>query len=71
MPHPPLPGPEARDGVYAFMRTQDVTAVTGVHPVRLPPASLDHPRGPRALSTAPDCELWRDVPAVWLARLPH
>ena len=70
VPRPPLPAPEARDGVHAFLRTQEVTAVTGVHLVRLPPASPDDPREPRALSPAPDWELWRDVWAAWLARLP-
>ena len=67
---PPVLAPVARDGVHAFLRTQEVTAVTGVHLVRLPPASPDDPRGPRALSPAPDWELWRDVWAVWLTRLP-
>ena len=52
---PPLPAPAARDGVHTFLRTQEVTAVTGVHLVRLPPAPPDDPRGPRALSPAPDC----------------
>ena len=70
VPRPPLPAPEARDEVHAFLRTQEVTAVTGVHLVRLPPESPDDPRGPRALSPAPDWELWRDVWATWLARLP-
>ena len=35
--------------MQAFLRTQEVTAVTGVHLVRLPPESPDNPRGPRAL----------------------
>ena len=51
---PPLPAPAARDGVHTFLRTQEVTAITGVHLVRLPPAPPDDPRGPRALSSAPD-----------------
>ena len=46
VPRPLLPGPEARDWVHAFLRTQEVTAVTGVHLVRLPPASPDAPWGP-------------------------
>ena len=46
---PPLPAPAARDGVHTFLRRQEVTAVTGVHLVRLPPTPLDDPRGPRAL----------------------
>ena len=70
VPRPPLPAPEARDGVHAFLRTQDVPAVTGVHLVRLLPASPDDPWGPRALSPTPDWELWRNVWATWLARLP-
>ena len=70
VPRPPLRGPAARDGVHAFLRTQEVTAVTGVHLVRLPRASPDSPRGPRALSPAQDWELWRDVWAAWLTRFP-
>ena len=69
VPRPPLPAPAARDGVHTFLRTQEVTAVTGVHLVRLPPAPPDDPRGPRALSPAPDWELWRDAWAAWLPRL--
>ena len=67
---PPLPAPAARDGVHTFVQTQEVTAVTGVHLVRLPSARPDNPRGPRALSPAPDWELWRDVRAAWLTHLP-
>ena len=59
VPGPPLLAPAARDGVHTFLRTQEVTAVTGVHLVRLPPTPLDDPRGPRALGPAPDWELWR------------
>ena len=70
VPRPPLPAPAARDGVHTFLRTQEVTAVTGVHLVRLPPAPPDDPRGPRALSPAPDWELWRHAWAAWLPRLP-
>ena len=70
VPRPPLPAPAARDGVHSFLRTQEVTAVTGVHLVRLPPTPLDDPRGPRALGPAPDCQLWRDAWAAWLPRLP-
>ena len=70
VPRPPLPAPAARDGVHTFLRTQEVTAVTGVHLVRLPPTPLDDPRGPRALGPAPDWELWRDAWAAWLPRLP-
>ena len=70
VPRPPLPAPAARDGVHTFLRTQEVTADTGVHLVRLPPAPPDDPRGPRALSPAPDWELWRDAWAAWLPRLP-
>ena len=69
-PRPPLPAPAAREGVHTFLRTQGVTPVTGVHLVRLPLAPPDDPRGPRALSPAPDWELWRDACAAWLPRLP-
>ena len=70
VPRPPLPALAARDGVHTFMRTQEVTAVTGVHLVRQPPAPPNDPRGPRALSPAPDWELWRDLWAAWLPCLP-
>ena len=70
VPRPPLPAPAARDGVHTFLRTQEVTAITGVHLVRLPSAPPDDPQGPRALSPAPDWELWRDVWAAWLTQLP-
>ena len=70
VPRPPLPAPAARDGVHTFLRTQEVTAVTGVLLVRPPLAPPDDPRGPRALSPAPDWELWRDAWAAWLPRLP-
>ena len=70
VPRPPLPAPAARDGVNTFLRTQEVTAVTGVHLVRLPPTPPDEPCGPRALGPAPDWELWRDAWAAWLPRLP-
>ena len=70
VPRPPLPAPAARDGVHTFLQTKEVTAVTGVHLVRLSPAPPDDPRGPRALSPAPDWELWRDTWAAWLPRLP-
>ena len=66
---PPLRAPEALDGVHAFLRTQEVTAVTGVHLVRLPLATPDEPPGPRALSPTPDWGLWRSVWAEWLASL--
>ena len=71
VPHPPLPAPEAQDGAHAFLQTQEVTPVTAVHLVRLPPASLNDPQRPRALSPSPDWELWRDVWAAWLACLPR
>ena len=70
VPRPPLPAPAAQDGVHTFLRTQEVTAVTGVHLVRLPPTPPDDPRGPRALGPAPDWGLWRDAWAAWLPRLP-
>ena len=79
-PHPPLwgstrtppPPPGARGagrGTHLPANTGG-HAVTGVHLVRLPPAPPDDPRGPRALSPAPDGELWRDGWAAWLPRLP-
>ena len=43
VPRPPLPAPAARDGVHTFLRTQEVTAVTGVHLVRLPPGTTRRP----------------------------
>ena len=58
-PRHPLPAPTARDAVHAFLRTQEVTEVTGVHLVRLHPATPDDPRGHSTLSPAPDWELWR------------
>ena len=70
VPRPPVPEPAAQDGVHTFLQTQEITAVTGVYLVRLPSAPPDDPRGPRALSPAPDWELWRDVWAAWLTRLP-
>ena len=70
VPRPPLPAPAARDAVHSFLRTQEVTAVTGVHLVRLPPTPPDDPQGPRALGPAPDWGLWRDAWAAWLPRLP-
>ena len=70
VPRPPLSVPVARDGVHTFLQTQEVTAVTGVHLVRLPSAPPDDPRGPRALSPAPDWQLWSDVWAEWLTHLP-
>ena len=70
VPRPPLPAPASPDGVHTFLRTQEVTAVTGVDLVRLPPAPPDDPWGPRALSPAPDWELWRNARAAWLSRLP-
>ena len=70
VPRPSLLAPVARDGVHTFLRTQEVTAVTGVELVRLPSAPPDDPRGPTALSPAPDWELWRDVWAAWLTGLP-
>ena len=70
VPRPPLPAPAARNGVHAFLRTQEVAAVTGVLLVWLPSSTARDPRGPRALSPAPDWELWRDVWAAWLTHLP-
>ena len=56
--------------MHAFLRTQKVTAVTGVHLLRIPPAPPDDPRWPRALSPTPACGLWRGEWAEWLARPP-
>ena len=61
VPRPPLPAPAAPDGVHTFLRTQEVTAVTGVYLVRLPPATPDDPRGPKSLGPAPNSELLRDA----------
>ena len=46
VPRPPLPAPAALDGVHTFLRTQEVTAVTGVHLVLLPRHHLTTPGGP-------------------------
>ena len=54
VPRPPLLAPAVRDGVHTFLRAQEVTAVTGVHLVRLFPAPPNDPRGRRALSPAQD-----------------
>ena len=70
VPRPPLPAHAARHGVDTFLRTEEVTAVTGVHLVRLPSAPPGNPRGPWALSPAQDWELWRDVWAALLTHLP-
>ena len=70
VPRPPLPASEARDGVHAFLRTWEVTAVTGVNLVRLPPATPDDRLGLRALSPTQDRELWCGLWAEWLACLP-
>ena len=59
-PAPPAGARGAGRG-HAFLQIQEVTAVTGVHLVRLPSASPNDPRGPGALSPTPDRELWRDV----------
>ena len=56
--------------MHGFLRAQEVTAVMGVHLLRLPPATPDNPRGPRALSPTPDWDLWSGVWAEWLACLP-
>ena len=69
VPRPSLPAPEAQDGVHTFLRTQEVTAVKGVHLVRLPPATPNDPRGPRVLSPGPDSELCCGAWPEWLARL--
>ena len=61
----PLAAPEARDGVPAFLRTQEVTAVSEVHLVQPPPATTDDPRGPTQ-----DWDLWCGMWAEWLACLP-
>ena len=68
-PTPPLPAPQARGGVDAFLRNQEVTTVTGVHLVRLPAATPYDPRRPRALSPNPDWVLLHGEWAEWLACL--
>ena len=70
VPRPRLPAPAARDGVHTCLRTQEVTAVAGVHLVRLPPDTTRQPWGPRALGPSRDWGLWRDAWAAWLPRLP-
>ena len=67
---PPLLAPEARDGVHAFLRTQEVTAITGVHLVRLLAATPRQPPRAQAPRPDPDLELWGSVWIEWLARLP-
>ena len=42
----------------------------GGPPSTAPPGTTRRPRGPGALSPAPDWELWRDGWAAWLPRLP-
>ena len=69
-PAPPSRRPRRGTEYTTLLRTQEVTAVTGVYLVRLPPTPLDDPPGPRALSPAPDWELWRDAWAALLPRLP-
>ena len=74
VPRPPLPALAARAGVHTFLRTQVVTAATGVHLVRLPSAPADDPRAPRALSLARDWELWlTHLPPQcrWMATSPR
>ena len=70
VPRPPPPGARGAGRGTHLPANTGVTAVTGVHLVRLPPASPDDPRGPRALSPAPDWELWREAWAAWLPPLP-
>ena len=70
MPCSPLPAPEARDGRHAFLRTQGVTPVSGVHLVQPHPGKPDDLRGLRALSPRPDWAVWRGEWAEWLSSLP-
>ena len=53
VPRPPLPAPAARDGVHTFLRTQEVTAVTGVYLVRLPPDTTRQPPGAQGPGPCP------------------
>ena len=46
VPRPPPPAPAVRDGVHTFLRKQEVTAVTGVHLVRLHPGPPDDSGAP-------------------------
>ena len=48
VPHPPIPAPEAWDGVPAFLPTQEVTAVTGSALCAFPRQPLTTPKGPEA-----------------------
>ena len=68
VPRPRLPAPAAPDGVHTFLRTQEVTAVTGVHLVQL--GTIRRPPGAQRPEPRPDRDLWRDVWAAWLNRLP-
>ena len=43
-----LRGTEVRDQVHTFLWNREVTAIGGVHLVRLPPAAANDPRGPKA-----------------------
>ena len=76
--HPPVLGsartPPPPPGARSAGRATRLPANTGGHRLYGGPASAaplgttDNPRGPRALSPAPDWELWRDV---WAASLTH
>ena len=74
VPKPPLPVPAARDGVHTFWLTHGVTAVTGIHLVRLPPApsrrsppltgSFGATCGPRGSpASPPNADGWPPAPA--------
>ena len=79
-PHPPLWGstrtPLPPPGARVAGRGTHLPANTEGHrryggqPSAAHPGTPDNPRGPRALSRAPDWELWRDAWTAWLPRLP-
>ena len=53
VPRPPLPAPAARDGVHAFLRAQEVTAVLGGPPSEAPPGVSRRPPGAQSPEPCP------------------
>ena len=69
VPRLPLPAPEARDGMHAFLLTQEVTAITRSAPCAAPPGTTRKP--PRAQGTEPHPGLGAVARRVGqVARLP-
>ena len=56
VPRPPLPWPAARDGVHTFLRTQEVTAVTGGATSAAPPGTTRQPPGAQGPEPRPRLE---------------